>query len=122
MASLAWSSAIRTAKQKSPNARARIEVRRLGLTWDQVQQYNPPPNFVKEKDKRTKAYKAEFGIDQCWELDALSPTVIVDLIRTAIEALIDWDRWNAALQREKRNRKLLDSAADNWTLVAKALV
>jgi hypothetical protein len=44
---------------------------------------------------------AEFGIDQCWELDALSPTVIVDLIRTAIEALIDWDRWNAALQRAK---------------------
>ena len=56
------------------------------------------------------------------QLYALSPTVIVDLIRTAIEALIDWDRWNAALQREKCNRKLLDSAADNWTLVAKALV
>ena len=35
---------------------------------------------------------AQFG-EECWELDALSPTVINDLIRTEIEAMIDTSKW-----------------------------
>ena len=94
--------------------RANIEVRRIALTVDQVQQYAPPPNFAKETDSRYAAYVTQFGTTDCWELDALSATVIADLIRTEITGLIDRPRWDAALASEQRNRELLERAADNW--------
>jgi hypothetical protein len=101
--------------------RADIEVRRIALTMDQVQQYTPPPNFAKEADTRYDAYVNQFGTTDCWELDALSPTVIGNLIRDEIGGLINESKWKAALANEKRNRKLLDRAADNWTKVEKLL-
>ena len=38
--------------------------------------------------------------EECWELDALSPTVIADLIRTEIEAMIEPNAWAEALAHE----------------------
>jgi hypothetical protein len=54
-----------------------VEVRRVALTIEQVEEYNPPPNPAKEKDSRFAKYAAQFGTDS-WELDALSPAVIAD--------------------------------------------
>ena len=102
-------------------ARDDIEVRRIALNMDQVRQYNPPPNFVKEQDALTAAYRKQFGTDQCWELDALSPTVIADLIRTEIEAMIDMVKWKAALAKEQRGRRQIEAVAANWTKVEKFL-
>ena len=92
-----------------------VEVRRIALNMDQVRQHNPPPSFVKDGDTRTSGYRERFGTDECWELDALSPTLIADLIRTEIEQLIDWPKWRSAQAKEKRRRGLLDTAAANWT-------
>ena len=102
-------------------ARADIEVRRIALNMPQVRQYAPPPNFVKESDARTPAYRAQFGTDDCWELDALSPTVIADLIRAEVTGLIDQTARDEAVADEERNRALLDRAAENWTKVEKLL-
>jgi hypothetical protein len=102
-------------------ARAEIEVRRIALTMKQVQQYRPPPNFVKEQDTRSGGYRQRFGTDQCWELDALSPTVIANLIRSEIEALIDQMRWRIAGAKEETGRRLLAGVAANWTMVEKLL-
>src|SRR5262249_51695465 len=102
-------------------ARAEIEVRRIALNLDQVRRYNPPPSFVKEDDTRTSGYRDRFGTDECWELDALAPTVIADLIRTEIEGMIDRHRWQEAIAREERGRELIASAAENWTKVEKML-
>ena len=98
-----------------------VEVRRIALNLDQVRRYRPPPNFVKETDSRTGGYREQFGTDECWELDALSPTVISDLIRAEIEGLIDYRIWRSALAREKRERDMLYKAAQNWTKVEKML-
>jgi hypothetical protein len=102
-------------------ARADIEVRRIALTMDQVRHYRPPPNFAKEKDRRFAAYVRQFGTTECWELDALSPTVISDLIRNQIEALIDQKLWRKAVASEDRSREMLARVADNWTKVEKML-
>jgi hypothetical protein len=103
-------------------ARTDIEVRRIALNLDQVRQHAPPPNFVKETDTRTSGYRERFGTDECWELDALSPTVIVDLIRSEIEeGLIDRKRWHRTITSENRGRQLLAGAAENWTKVKKLL-
>jgi hypothetical protein len=69
---------------------------------DQVRRYAPPPNFVKETDTRTSGYRDRFGTDECWELDALSPTVIADLIRNEVEGLVDKRRWRASIAHEER--------------------
>ena len=102
-------------------ARAEVEVRRIALTMEQVRQYNPPPSFAKEKDKRFPAYVREFGTRECWELDALSPTVIAALIRTEVEALIEPRTWRRAQASEQRGRKLLNVVAGNWSKVEKSL-
>src|SRR6516165_5027467 len=88
-------------------ARAEIEVRRIPLNMEQVQRYSPPPSFVKEGDTRTTGYRERFGTDECWELDALSPAVIADLIRSEIEGLIDQRAWRAALASEQQGSELL---------------
>jgi hypothetical protein len=102
-------------------ARAEVEVRRVALNMDQVRRYRPPPNFAKEGDTRTSGYREQFGTDKCWELDALSPTVISDLIRDELEQLIEPKAWRKALAREERGRKLLEAAAANWTKVEKVV-
>jgi hypothetical protein len=65
-----------------PTSRSRVEVRRLALNIDQVKQYGPPPNPAKETDSRFASYGNQYGSD-CWELDALDPAVIADLVRSA---------------------------------------
>ena len=102
-----------------PAPRSRSAVSRS--TWIRSSRYQPPPNFVKEGDTRTSGYREQFGTDECWELDALSPTVIADLIRTEIESLIEPNAWAEALAHESRGRELLDAAAGNWALVEKLL-
>jgi hypothetical protein len=103
-------------------ARRPVEVRRVALTMGQVQQYNPPPNFAKEADTRFNGYVEAFGTQECWELDALSPTVIANLIRTEIDQLIDWPQWDAARAEEERGRKVLRTAAGNWSKVENLLL
>jgi hypothetical protein len=89
-----------------------VEVRRIALNIDQVRRYNPPPNFAKETDSRYAGYVERFG-EECWELDALSPTVIADLIRTEIEGLIDRPKWQKRQTAERRNRLLLERVSEN---------
>jgi hypothetical protein len=108
-------------KRLSLYAREDIEVRRLALNMDQVALYGPPPNFAKETDKLLPAYAREFGTRECWELDALAPTVLDRLARDAIVALIDVESWNAAHTEAQRNKQLVEAAADNWGEVTRFL-
>lgn len=101
-------------------AREDVEVRRLALNMDQVERYRPPPNFAKENDTRYAAYARQFGRN-CWELDALDPTVIADLIRAEIESLTDAEAWNLAKAQEDANRALLGDASRNWARVENLL-
>ena len=90
-----------------------MNVRRLALNMNQVEEYTPPPNPAKLSDSRAITYIAEFGYDS-WELDALEPAVIVDLIRKAVEAIRDDDEWDEALQEEDEGKTRLMEVADNW--------
>lgn len=90
-----------------------IEVRRLALNMSQVEQYNPPPNPTKVTDSRAADYIAEHG-DESWELDALEPAVMVDLIQAAIDEIRDPDLWRRAKAKEEEGRSLLQKTADRW--------
>jgi hypothetical protein len=93
-----------------------VEVRRIALNIDQVEQYGPPPNFAKETDSRFAGYVRQFG-ENCWELDALDPDVIAGLIWREIEAVLDHEGWNAALAEEQYRRDLLVTTSRNWAMV-----
>lgn len=104
-----------------------VTVRRLGLNLDQIQLYNPPPNPVKNTDSRAKGYRAElrrlnlelsgdpdrpWDVDTCWELDALDPTVVRDLIQEAIDDIRDPELWSEALEDQETDRQRLDELLD----------
>lgn len=92
------------------------KLERLALNMDQVEKYNPPPNPAKLTDSRCAGYIAEFG-DESWELDALEPRVIADLIRLNVMALVNKKLFKARLDERKEHRKTLQAAADRWTEV-----
>jgi hypothetical protein len=96
------------------------EVRRLALNMNQIDKFNPPPNPAKLTDSRATAYIAEFG-DQSWELDALEPSVIVELIRSTVEEVRDADAWGEAVDEEDNHRSMLSRVATNWDTVTTTL-
>ena len=59
--------------------------------------------------------RAVFGL--CWELDALSPTVIAGLIRAEVEELRDEAKWSAAKAEEDANKAHLEALVENWAEV-----
>ena len=97
-----------------------VEVKRLALNMDQIDKFNPPPNPAKVTDPRFIAYIAEFG-DKSWELDALEPGVIVDVIKRAIESVKDDDAWEEAVEQEDEGRSLLHSVSERWEEVISLL-
>lgn len=97
-----------------------IEVRRIGLNIEQVRQYSPPPNFAKTTDARSEGYIAQFGTES-WELDALEPRVLEDLVTDEINSLRDDDPWNDLVAKEDTHRKLLTQVSDRWDEVVSFL-
>lgn len=93
--------------------RCRLELRRLALNMDQVEKYDPPPNPAKETDSRFKGYIAEYGRES-WELDALEPKLLADLVRAAVKPLIDVGTWSALEEREKAERAQLETVSQRW--------
>lgn len=96
------------------------EIRRVALNMDQIRRYNPPPNPAKLTDCRAQKYIAEFG-SQSWELDALNPQVIVNLIQNTILEYIDEEKFDAATARQKEARAGLKQIADNYPTISKWL-
>jgi hypothetical protein len=90
-----------------------FDVDRLALTMAQVEQYDPPPNPAKTTDSRFEGYMTEYG-HESWELDALEPTVMADLIRTAVDGYRDAEKFDAAVAREDEMRKLIGKVSDRW--------
>lgn len=97
-----------------------VEVQRLALNWDQIEQYNPPPNFAKLTDSRASDYVANFG-KSSWELDALDPSTLSDLIDVAVSKYRDEYSWEVAVAREEEFRRQLQIVRQRWPSVVDML-
>ncbi len=95
------------------STRAEIEVRRIALSMEQINELGPPPNPAKVTDSRYEGYVAEYG-EESWELDALEPQYIVNLITKEIEAERDEDTWNEANEQQERQRQQIQGVVDDW--------
>lgn len=89
-----------------------IELRRLALNMDQVQYYKPPENPAKTTDTRYQAYIAEYGYSS-WELDALEPRVLANLVIDFVESILEVGPWNEAMDKENEMKQELKRFADN---------
>lgn len=98
----------------------RVDVRRLALNMDQVEEYNPPPNPAKTTDSRSTGYIDRYG-RQSWELDALHPSVFRELVTDAWEGLVDRDQWREDAERRKSERVTMGALADRWDDVVEYL-
>jgi hypothetical protein len=83
-----------------------VEVRRLALNMDQVKRWNPPENPAKETDSRFSAYLDQYG-DKSWELDAIEPRTLANIVRDEIFSVRDIDLWQDAVGREEEARNQL---------------
>jgi len=90
-----------------------IIVQRLGLNYNQVEELNPPPNPTKMSDSRAAGYVERFGYES-WELDALDPTYIRNLIEGAVNHIRDPEVWGRSLSREVAEKDRLQTLAKEW--------
>lgn len=88
-----------------------FEVRRIALTMKQVKRYKPPPNPTKLTDARAGGYIAKHGYDS-WELDALEPQVMDDLITKHIDGMRNDGLWAIQEARMKAGRHRLQGVVD----------
>ena len=90
--------------------------RRIALNRDQIDLYNPPPNPAKITDTRSTAYIREHG-DESWELDALEPKVLHDLITDAVTEYMNEAEVTRVKKLMESERAVMNSVAENWDTI-----
>lgn len=89
------------------------DINRIALNMDQVEEYQPPPNFAKVTDARFVSYQALYG-DDSWELDALDPATLHDLIVNAVLDLRDQSLWDEAVEQQETERGELQAISEGY--------
>jgi hypothetical protein len=90
-----------------------VIVERIALNMDLIDLYDPPPNPTKLSDSRAADYIEEYGRSS-WELDALRPSVIEELITDKIEEYIDRGLWDESDEEEHAAKTLFQNLYDRW--------
>jgi hypothetical protein len=85
----------------------------IGITLKQIKKYNPPPNPAKVTDPRAKWYIKRFG-NISWEVDALNPRILHQLVKLNVEKLINIDIFKEQLEKEVNDKKDLLSLKDYY--------
>lgn len=86
-------------------------VKQIGLTMEQIKEYNPPPNPAKITDPRAKWYLAEYG-NVSWEVDALNPKILHQLVKDNVEELIDLNLFDDLIEQEDQDKIKLREFAE----------
>ena len=92
---------------------ADIEVRRIALTMEQIEELKPPPNPAKMTDSRYNRYISLYG-DKSWELDALEPQYISGLIKEHILSSRDEALWEEVVNEQEEEREQITGIIERW--------
>lgn len=90
-----------------------IEVVRIALNRDQIDEFKPPPNPAKTVDPRFRSYVVEYG-NESWELDALDPRTLTNLINKVVLGYREDDKWQEMIEKEEQYRTKLSEAAEDY--------
>lgn len=98
-----------------------IEFRRIGITLEQATEMDLPPFPAKQSaGKDYDDYIAEFGTTEAWELDALPPETLEDMVRTSVKELFSDDLHRLLQDDIERRRAQMRQGlrADRWHAAA----
>ena len=87
------------------------EIEHVGLTWGQIERYHLPPNPAKVTDSRAAAYIEEYG-NESWEVDALPPDVMIEIIERAIQKWEESQVKAKVLRQERKDIRELERFRD----------
>jgi hypothetical protein len=90
-----------------------VELDRIALNMEQIEELHPPENPAKATDTRFDSYRRKFG-DKSWELDALNPTYLENLVETNISHLINFDNWEKTQDEIAEVKKKINNFAKQW--------
>jgi hypothetical protein len=102
----------RDIKDRLTMFKTKVKIKRLALNMNQIKKYNPPPSPAKTTDSRYESYIEQFGNDS-WELDALEPNVIENLIKSNIKKYINQEKWKETIIKQNRDKNLLRRIIDD---------
>ncbi len=80
-----------------------IEMHRVALNMNQVRELNPPENPAKITDSRASSYIERFGRSS-WELDAIEPRRLADLVTRAVTGLMEVSLFQKNLKKMEKGR------------------
>lgn len=89
-----------------------VDVRKVALTTEQVEEYDPPPNPAKMRDPRAAEYVDKHGATS-WEVDAIPPDALDRIIREALDDVVDAEKMEEIKAQEKLDKTLLLKALKN---------
>jgi hypothetical protein len=101
---------VRDIRDRMKTFRTEVEVTKLALNPDQIEQYKLPPNPAKMSDSRAQGFVDQHGSNS-YEVDALPPEVLQRLVRTAIQQEMDADAYEEVIAEEQRLKETLVKAA-----------
>jgi hypothetical protein len=96
-----------------PEDTVQVEVIRVALNMDQIEDLQPPENPAKITDSRAASYIERFG-ESSWELDAVEPRQLVELVSDCIRRHVDMKQWKQSEEEQRAGRRYLKQMADNY--------
>jgi len=90
-----------------------VSVERIALNMNQIQEYDLPPNYAKPTDSRYAVYRDVYG-DDSWELDALDPRVIAELITKKVLFMTEVKKRESLIKRQEKERVSIQEVANSW--------
>jgi hypothetical protein len=91
-----------------------VEVKRIALTRGQLNGLPSFPASDKKKDPRHDWFVRNYG-RRCWELDALDPNDLREIVDEAIKDEIEPIAWNRCAVVEKAEQASLRTLLDRWS-------
>jgi hypothetical protein len=90
-----------------------VVLNRIALCREHLTGLPSFPASNKKKDPRYRWFVDNYGT-RCWELDALDPNDLRDIVREAIEVEIEPEAWARCATVEKAERESLRMVLDSW--------
>jgi hypothetical protein len=91
-----------------------VEPRRIALTGEQTRGLLSFPASDKRDDPRYRWFVSSYGA-QCWELDALDPRVLRDIVEDEIKSEIEPVAWERCVRINKAQQASMEQVVDAWS-------
>jgi len=95
-----------------------VDIQRIALNKDQIDKYKLPSQPLKKNtdnqftDTRAESYIKKYGKKQSWELDALEPEILNELITSNIKIYLDQDKFTKAKNKTDAERQQITALMD----------